>query len=722
LAGDKVCDQVHGGFSVAFVLGGGIKHDCAHEARARHFVFHLMGKDWPEGFNRLGLRRSVDLVLHFPTRYEDESRVWPLVAVVSGASVQCQVRVLSARVQFKPRRTLVVDVEDDSGVARLRFFYFHANIQAQFEAGKHIRVLGEARRFGAQLEFVHPSVRVGWMSADALTGQPLVPIYPTTQGLAQSVIRRHVQRAMQSLDLKEWLPTSVLEQAGVLPLPDALERIHAPSVSRHGRPTVEEVVQRSGPAWDRIRLDELLAQQLALRYARGRRQQRKAPALRDGQGLVLRLLDSLPFALTDGQTQAWREVSQDLSADRPTHRLIQGDVGSGKTVLAALAVVQAIGSGYQAAVMAPTELLAQQLFAKLSGWLGPLSIRVEALVGGQSAAARREVLANMEGGTSQVVVGTHALIQKGVQFARLGLALVDEQHRFGVAQRVALREGQDNTSVHIVGMSATPIPRSLAMTYLADLDVSVISDRPPGRQPIRTRLLSQARREELLDRLLHFTQTEGQAYWVCPVIEEQQEAERALIALEETQAWLQPHFGDRMRAVHGRMSTAEKSAAMAAFATGECVLLVATTVIEVGVDVPQARLMVIDHAERFGLAQLHQLRGRVGRGEGQSTCILLYEEPLSELARARLKALYECEDGFELARRDLAIRGPGELLGTRQSGEPALRYSDLSQDESMVRFAVEFGAQLVRDGLEPKIMSQLLDRWAYRTEDYLTSA
>lgn len=681
-----------------------------------------MGKDWPEGFNRLGLRRSIDLVLHFPIRYEDESRVWPLSSVVSGASVQCQVRVLSARVQFKPRRTLLVEVEDDSGLARLRFFYFHAQIQTQFEVGKQIRILGEARRFGAQLEFVHPSVRSGWLSAEDLSNQPLVPIYPTTQGLAQTVIRRHLQRALQTLDLREWLPPSVLDRAGVMPLPEALEQIHAPSLSRHGAEVVEQVMHRSGPAWDRIRLDELLAQQLALRFARGRRQQRKAPPLRDSQGLVIRLLQALPFGLTPGQAQAWREVSQDLGADRPTHRLIQGDVGSGKTVLAALSVAQAVGSGYQAAVMAPTELLAQQLLDKLSGWLRPLGVSVEALMGGQSAPLRREVLSRMESGAAQVVVGTHALIQKGVQFSRLGLALVDEQHRFGVAQRVALREGQDDAGVHIVGMSATPIPRSLAMTYLADLDVSVITDRPPGRQPIRTRLLSQSRREALLDRLLHFTQTEGQAYWVCPVIEEQQEAERALIALEETEAWLRPHFGDRMAVVHGRLSGPEKSAAMAAFASGQCVLLVATTVIEVGVDVPQARLMVIDHAERFGLAQLHQLRGRVGRGQGQSTCILLYEEPLSELARARLKALYECEDGFELARRDLAIRGPGELLGTRQSGEPALRYSDLTQDESLVRFAVEFGAQLMREGLEPKIMSQLLERWAYRTEDYLTSA
>ena len=680
-----------------------------------------MGKDWPEGFNRLGLRRSVDLLLHFPLRYEDESQVCPLAQVRSGDSVQCQVRVVSARLQFKPRRSLIVEVEDETGLARLRFFYFHSSYQTQFEPGRELRVLGEARRSGAQLDFVHPSVRAGWLSPEALADQPLVPIYPTTQGLAQTVIRRHIQRVLQTSDLREWLEPEVLQRANVLSLPQALEQIHRPSLSRHGAPAVGLICSQKGPAWDRIRLDELLAQQLALRHARERRVTRSSPALRDGQGLVLRLRESLPFVLTEGQATAWAQVTQDLASERPTHRLIQGDVGSGKTVIAALCVAQAVGSGFQAAVMAPTELLAQQLLGKLSAWLEPLGVRVEALVGGQAAAARRDLLLRLSTGEAQVVVGTHALIQKGVQFQRLGLALVDEQHRFGVAQRVALREGGEGLCPHIVGMSATPIPRSLAMTFLADLDVSVINDRPPGRQPIRTRLLSQSRREELLDRLLRFTEEQGRAYWVCPVIEEQEESDKTMIALEETVAWLRPHFGDRMAVVHGRMSSADKAAAMNAFAGGACTLLVATTVIEVGVDVPQARLMVIDHAERFGLAQLHQLRGRVGRGEGQSTCVLLFEEPLSAPARERLKALYECEDGFELARRDLALRGPGELLGTRQSGEPALRYSDLTQDEAVVRFAVEFGAELMRKGVAPQTLSSLLDRWAYRTEDYLTS-
>jgi len=706
---------------LGFCFGGWIKDDCGCARATCPFVFHLMPRDWPEGFKRLGLHRSIDLLLHFPLRYEDESCVSSLGLVTAGSSAQCQVRVLSARIQFKPRRTLLVEVEDDSGAARLRFFYFSQGYSSQFEVGREIRILGEARRMGAQLEFVHPTVRLGWLTPSQLAEKPLVPVYPTTQGLTQAVIRRHVQQALRSAAPAEWLPEGVLRRASVEPLPRALEQIHAPSRERHGERIVADILVRQGPAWDRVRLDELLAQQLALRHARSRRGERMAPALRDEQGLVMRLMASLPFALTSGQAAAWAQVSQDLAENRPAHRLIQGDVGSGKTVLAALAVAQAVGSGHQAAVMAPTELLAHQLLAKLSAWLSPLGVQVHALMGGQSAAVRREALARLASGESQVVIGTHALIQRGVQFRSLGLALVDEQHRFGVAQRVALREAPDGTSAHILGMSATPIPRSLAMTYLADLDVSVIADRPPGRQPIRTRLLSQARREELLDRVRHFINHEGQAYWVCPVIEEQEEAERAVIALEETEAWLRPHFGDQMAVVHGRLSAREKSEAMEHFAHGRVKLLLATTVIEVGVDVPQARLMIIDHAERFGLAQLHQLRGRVGRGAGQSTCILLYEEPLSELARERLRALYECEDGFELSRRDLALRGPGELLGTRQSGEPALRYCDLTQHERVVQFAVEFGAELMHEQLAPEALRHLLDRWAYRTEDYLTS-
>ncbi|NBT74609.1 MAG: ATP-dependent DNA helicase RecG [Betaproteobacteria bacterium] len=676
---------------------------------------------WPEGFLKLGLRRPLDLLLHFPLRYEDESRVYALSEVTPGASVQCQVRVLKSAIVYKPRRTLIVQVEDDSGQASLRFLYFRDAMRLAFSPGAQIRIVGEARRALLGLEFIHPRVRSGWLALEELKSQPLLAIYPTTQGLAQHVIRRHVQRGLSEILPKEWIPKARLVTLGLPDLDQAIRRLHEP----------QSLDASLEAAWNRIRLDELLAQQIALRRAKQRRQQRLAPELTDPSGLTEKLLQTLPFELTQAQKRVWTEVAQDLAKSRPSHRLIQGDVGSGKTVIAALAALAAVGSGFQAAVMAPTEILAQQLFSKLLVWLEPMGVRVVFLKGGLPAADKRARLQEIRCGQAGVVVGTHALIQRGVEFARLGLSLVDEQHRFGVAQRMALHESESGLVPHIVGMSATPIPRSLAMTFLADLDVSVIDERPPGRQPIRTRLMSLARREELAERLLGFIETEGQAYWVCPVIEEQQDAERALIALEETAAWLAPMLGERLAVVHGRLSPDQKLQAMARFVSGEARVLLATTVIEVGVDVPQARLMVIDHAERFGLAQLHQLRGRVGRGAGQSTCILLFDEPLSEPARERLRALYESDDGFELASRDLALRGPGELLGMRQSGEPSLRFSDLSRDRVWVDYAVRFGAELCEAldseerlgalAIEAEDLRSLLERWAHRADDLLIS-
>lgn len=684
---------------------------------------------WPESFRRLGLYRPLDLLLHFPLRYEDESQVWPLSRFQTGDSGQCQVVVVEARVVFKPRRTLLVRIEDATGEGILRFLYFKEAMRQSFAAGQKIRVLGQARRLGiGEVEFIHPRIRQGWLTQEALAKQPLVAVYPTTQGLSQTVIRRAVAQALTDHLPAEWLPVAWQKSLGLVSLPEAIVALH--------RPTPPVVERQMEDAWNRIRFDELLAQQVALRRARLRRDAYRAPRLQDAGGLTSRLLKALPFSLTEGQQQAWQQVYADLCRDRPVHRLIQGDVGSGKTVIAALAAAQAIGSGYQAAVMAPTEILAAQLFEKLTQWLVPLGVETVFLKGGRAAIQRREAIARMASEAPCLAVGTHALIQKDIVFGRLGLAIIDEQHRFGVGQRMALRErlvSSDQTTCHILGMSATPIPRSLAMTFLADLDVSVIRDRPKGRLPIQTRLMSQSRREELLARVLHFLDHEGQAYWVCPVIEEQEEAEHKnpLRALEETQAWLAPVLGDRMVVVHGRLRPEEKSAAMARFVSGEARLLLATTVIEVGVDVPAARLIVIDHAERFGLAQLHQLRGRVGRGQGQSTCVLLFAPALSESARDRLKALYETDDGFELANRDLALRGPGEILGMRQSGEVGLRFSDLVRDRDLVQAAVDCGQQIADGyedaaalnalGLSGTFIEALLDRWARRADDLLRS-
>ncbi|HCO57574.1 MAG TPA: ATP-dependent DNA helicase RecG, partial [Burkholderiales bacterium] len=613
-------------------------------------------KLWPQVLQKLGLAGPTDLVLHFPLRFEDESSVCSLASLSTefgfwseqaSPSVQCQVEVLESQVVFKPRRMLKVRVKDDSGEAQLRFIYFNASMQAAMVKGARYRVIGVPRYSRlAGLEFIHPRLKKGWLSQEDLSQQPLRAVYPSTSGLTQDRLGQWIRRALDEHCPDEWLPEAYLKRLGLPSLPASIRALHA------------QMQPQASPFWNRIRLDEIVAQQLALRRARSSRHRASAPVLQDEKGLSQRLLQALPFKLTGAQQRAWLQVQTDLARPVATHRLVQGDVGSGKTVIAALAVAAAIGSGFQAAVMAPTEILAAQLHSKLSQWFEGFDLQLVFLKGGLSERDRRERLAGLADGTVSLAVGTHALIQERVKFARLGVSVVDEQHRFGVAQRIALREA----GVHVLGMSATPIPRSLAMTYLADLDVSVIDERPPGREPIRTRLIAQSRREELVEPLSRLREQGSQAYWVCPVIEGQQDNEKALAALEETEQWLRPVLGDELGVVHGRLKAAEKQAVMQAFARGDFTVLLATTVIEVGVDVPAARVMVVDHAERFGLAQLHQLRGRVGRGSGQSSCILLYQEPLSEAAKVRLRALYETDDGFELARRDLALRGPGELL------------------------------------------------------------
>ncbi|MGA1478287.1 MAG: ATP-dependent DNA helicase RecG [Burkholderiaceae bacterium] len=682
-------------------------------------------KPWPQILEKLGLNNPTDLALHFPLRFEDESSVQSLASLSEGfgvrsdqasPSVQCQVEVLESQVVFKPRRMLKVKVRDDSGEAQLRFIYFNASMQAAMVAGTRYRVIGVPRynRLSG-LEFIHPRLKKGWLSQDDLREQPLRAVYPSTSGLTQDRLGQWIRKALDDHCPKEWLPEAYLKRLRLPSLHDSIQALHA------------QTQPEASPFWNRVRLDEIVAQQLALRRARSSRHRALAPALQDDRGLSQGLFKTLPFSLTAAQHGAWLQVKADLARSVAMHRLVQGDVGSGKTVIAALAVAAAVGSGFQAAVMAPTEILAAQLYSKLSQWFEGVGVKIVFLKGGLGEREKRERLVGLADGTVSLAVGTHALIQDSVQFARLGLSVVDEQHRFGVAQRIALREG----GVHILGMSATPIPRSLAMTYLADLDVSVIDERPPGREPIRTRLISQSRREELVEPLCRLREQGSQAYWVCPVIEGQQDNEKALAALEETEQWLRPVLGDELGVIHGRLKAAEKEAVMQAFARGDFTVLLATTVIEVGVDVPAARVMVVDHAERFGLAQLHQLRGRVGRGSGQSSCILLYQEPLSDGAKMRLRALYETDDGFELARRDLALRGPGELLGLKQSGEPELRFTDLQRDEPLVQAGVELGAaiaeafddpkRLLKLGFEPKAIQNLLARWHRLATDLLTS-
>ncbi len=685
----------------------------------------------PASLSRLGLSRWEDLLLHFPLRYEDESRCWSVADVQAGESVQVQVTVRRCRVVFRPRRMLVVDTEDDSGSASLRFIHFKDTQRHAFQEGTRLRVLGQARRTLTGIEFIHPRIRMGWR--DSSQDDPsLLPVYPTASGIGQPLLRRLVARALSEFIPAEWMPSARLAEWGLIPLPEAIRLIHSPPADAAETGLLQQLAERQGPAWDRVRVDELLAQQLSLRRARRLRVCWQAPVLSQ-RALADRLLADLPFRLTAAQRRVWGEVSADLSGAVPMQRLVQGDVGSGKTVIAALAAAQAAGSQWQTAVMAPTEILAQQLHERFTQMLAPLGVQPSLLVGGMPARDRRTVIEELVAGSRLVVVGTHALIQQDVRYARLGLAVVDEQHRFGVGQRLALRDRTEERVPHVLTMSATPIPRSLAMTYLADLDVSMIDERPPHRQVVTTKLMASSRRDELVERIEDFVVSGGRAYWVCPVIEAGDPADGApeLMAIETARQELAPRFGDRLLVLHGRLAAEEKRSVMARFAAEPGRLLLATSVIEVGVDVPQATLMVIEHAERFGLAQLHQLRGRIGRGSERSTCILLFGQQLSEAGRQRLRTLYETDDGFEVARRDLAIRGPGEFLGIRQSGIPSLRYSDLERDAVWVGRAVSYGAQLAdadgREGalhtlgLERTALDALIWRWVPGREALLAS-
>jgi ATP-dependent DNA helicase RecG len=683
---------------------------------------------FPESLKKLGLHRWIDLALHFPLRYENESQVWSIDQVSPGQFAQIQVQVVSARIVFRPRRTLLVEVSDATGSAVLRFLHFKDAQKNAYVPGHKIRVLGESRRSLAGLEFIHPRTRSGWLSPEQIGQQPLLPVYPTTAGVSQLTLRRAIARALVSALPSEWLPHKILAAHRLMPLDQAMRLIHQPPADAESTGVMRQLMDREGPAWDRIRFDELLAQQVAMRRARGLRETERAAPL-GADRLASQIIAGLRFQLTAAQRRAWTEISRDLQGTTPMQRLLQGDVGSGKTVIAALAAAQAIGSGLQVAVMAPTEILAEQLFEKFCEWFGPFHVDVGLLKSGLGAKQRRELLMSISTGGLPIVVGTHALIQKGVTFSNLGLVVVDEQHRFGVGQRLALRSPVDGRMPHLLSMSATPIPRSLAMTYLADLDVSVLDERPPNRQPITTKLMASARRDELVEKLTDFIAHGGQAYWVCPVIES--DAEEPLQAIETAEAWLAPIFQEQLVVLHGRMGAEEKRLAMQDFSQGRRRLMLSTTVIEVGVDVPRATLMVIEHSERFGLAQLHQLRGRIGRGAGQSTCILLFDEPLSDVAKERLKTLYETDDGFEVARRDLAIRGPGEVLGLRQSGIPTLRYSDLQLHAAWVEQAIEFGAKWAdrsAASAEPasaevstQAVDALVDRWAYDKKDLLAS-
>ncbi len=660
---------------------------------------------------KLGLEKVQDLLFHLPLRYQDRTRVHPLGTLVPRDEVVVEGEVQAADIHFGRRRALLVRITDGTGSLLLRFFHFSAAQKAALAPGTRLRCFGEVRQGPAMMEMIHPEYQRLDGTAPAAVEEHLTPVYPTTEGLSQKSLRALVAQALATLDgaLEDYLPPACAE--GLPTLEEALRYVHAPPPDA----PVAALLEGTHPAQRRLAFEELLAHHLSLRQIRQRLEQCPAPPLaaRKG-GLVEALLDSLPFELTAAQHRVLAEIDADLARSSPMLRLVQGDVGSGKTIVAAAAVLRAVEAGFQAVVMAPTELLAEQHLRNFRGWFEPLGVEVAWLAGKQGAAARRRALEAIEGGAA-VAVGTHALFQQEVRFPRLGLVVVDEQHRFGVHQRLALREKGEGLTPHQLIMTATPIPRTLAMTAYADLDTSVIDELPPGRTPVETVVVSDERRDEVIERVRRACAGGRQAYWVCPLIEESELLQCQ--AAEETAARLTEALPEiEVALLHGRMKSAEKEAVMARFKAGEVGLLVATTVIEVGVDVPNASLMIIENAERLGLAQLHQLRGRVGRGSASSVCVLMYHKPLSQRGRTRLQAMRDTTDGFEIARRDLEIRGPGEVLGTRQSGLLRLRVADLQRDRALIPQVAEVADQMLRRW--PERVPRLIARWVGQAQRY----
>jgi len=686
-----------------------------------------------QALHKLGLRRDIDLALHLPLRYEDETRITPLSSAREGQMVQIEAIVTSCEVQLRPRRQLLVQVEDATGTCELRFFSFYPSHQKTLAVGNRLRIRGEVKGGFWGRQMLHPAFRTAGGELPAA----LTPVYPTTAGLPQPYLRRAVVGALGRADLSDTLPAGVDPPVGVsyqnglkrlFSLREALTFLHHPTPDV----ALSTLEDHSHPAWQRLKAEELLAQQLSQQQSRRARDMLRAPVLRPqknaGGGLPLheQLMAVLPFDLTAAQRRVGEEIAADLARQVPMHRLLQGDVGSGKTVVSALAACIAMDAGWQCALMAPTEILAEQHFAKMIGWLEPLLAqrgrKVAWLVGGQKKKDRTAMLALVASGEAALVVGTHAVIQEQVQFKNLALAIIDEQHRFGVAQRLALRKklADHGQEPHMLMMSATPIPRTLAMSYYADLDVSVIDELPPGRTPIVTKLIADSRKDEVIERIGAQVAAGRQVYWVCPLIEESEALD--LSNATATHADLSEALpGVMVGLLHSRMPTAEKKAVMALFTSGQMGVLVSTTVIEVGVDVPNASLMVIEHAERFGLSQLHQLRGRVGRGAAASACVLLYATNdsgrVGETAKERLRAMAETNDGFEIARRDLEIRGPGEFLGARQSGDALLRFADLATDTHLLEWARELAPVMLDRHRE--LADRHVARWLGGKSDYL---
>ncbi|MGQ3892086.1 ATP-dependent DNA helicase RecG [Legionella sp. CNM-4043-24] len=667
---------------------------------------------------RCGIKTIADLLFHLPYRYQDRTRITPVqdlrlndYAVVSG-------RITKTEVTYGKRMMLYCYVEDKTGLIRLRFFHFNKQQAKALSEGSWIRAFGEVRQFTHQKEMIHPEYRLLDNEHEQVMEETLTPIYPLTEGLSQSRLRQLVRLALADYkagmtDL-EWMSEEQLQAHNFLPLANAIELLHSPPPDT----SVQALEEGRHPALQRMVFDELLAQRLSMQFARQHLQRLTAPVIPIETRLRSQFLAQLPFALTGAQEKVCAEIAHDLTLDKPMLRLVQGDVGCGKTTVAALAALQVIAHGYQAALMVPTDLLSEQHMLNLQRWLAPLGINCRRLSGKMKARERRETLASLAANECQLLIGTHALFQDGVEFHRLGLIIIDEQHRFGVEQRLLLQQKgqQDNSIPHQLLMTATPIPRTLAMTQFAHLDISVIDELPPGRIPINTAIINQAKREPIIQRLEAAIQEGKQAYWVCTLIEESEamQCTAATITAETLQKQLPQ---TRVGLVHGRMKAVEKEATMAAFKQGELDLLVATTVIEVGVDVPNASLMIIENAERLGLSQLHQLRGRVGRGNQQSHCLLLYQTPLSSVGTERLRIMRATNDGFLIAEKDLQLRGAGEVLGTRQTGYRSFRLADLTRDSALLPAVAEMARELLHKS--PATAQKIARRWLGDFEQFL---
>ena len=669
---------------------------------------------------RIGITTVQDILFHLPLRYMDRTRPTPIGSLQPNTEVVIEGEIKGTDVVYGRRRSLMCKVQDGTGVVTLRFFHFGASQRNNLVVNATIRCFGEVRRGSAGLELYHPEYQFLADSSPEALAQHLTPVYPASEGLTQHRLRTIATQALaltNASNLSELLPTGVVPtdfvQKQQSSLADALQFLHHPPTDA----PVELLAEGQHPAQQRLALEELLAHHLSLQRLREQVRQHHAPALAINKSLNANFLASLPFELTGAQNKVSEEIAEDLRQAIPMLRLLQGDVGSGKTVVAALAALQTISHGYQAAIMAPTEILAEQHRLNFENWFEPLNIKVAWLSGKQKGKARTAVLENIASGKAQLIVGTHALFQDDVIFHKLGLTVIDEQHRFGVHQRLALREkgATEGGIPHQLIMTATPIPRTLAMSVYADLDFSVIDELPPGRKPVNTVAIPDQRRDEIIARIRSACGEGHQAYWVCTLIEESDvlEAQAAEVTADELKLLL-PEL--RIGLVHGRLKPAQKAQSMDAFKAGELDLLVATTVIEVGVDVPNASLMVIENPERLGLAQLHQLRGRVGRGSVASHCVLLYATPLSQRAKERISIMRQTNDGFVIAEEDLKLRGPGEVLGTRQTGELNLRIANLERDAHLLDQVKESAAKLMRD--HPELVAPIIRRWLGENERY----